>query len=231
VHALLRHLERVGFEGAPRLLGVDEQGREILTYISGEVPRRGDPTLETDLALIEVGSLLRRYHEAAADFALSSRVGWHHRSEISGPVMLVCHNDISPRNTVFRDGHPVAFLDWDLASPAPPAWDVVHAAWQFVPLTDDARCSRLGWSSPPDRAHRLRVFCDAYGLSEEDRSGFTELVVRRIETTASGIEALAAAGVEAHKRLDAKNIPEWVRIDSRWVVRHARELDSALLPL
>jgi Ser/Thr protein kinase RdoA (MazF antagonist) len=117
----LRHLEEVGFEGAPRVRGVDEQGREILTYISGEVPRRGDASLETDQALTEVGSLLRRYHEAVADFALPSGIDWHHRSGVSGPVTLVCHNDISPRNTVFRDGHPVAFLDWDFASPDPPA--------------------------------------------------------------------------------------------------------------
>ena len=34
-HALLRHLEKVGFDGAPRLLGVDEQGREVLGYIPG----------------------------------------------------------------------------------------------------------------------------------------------------------------------------------------------------
>jgi hypothetical protein len=229
VHALLRHLEEVGFEGAPRVLGVDEQGREILTYISEEEPRRGDPTLETDQALIEVGSLLRQYHEAVADFALPSGMDWQQRSSVSGPVTLVCHNDISPTNTVFRDGHPIAFLDWDLASPAPPAWDIAHAAWQFVPLTDDAGCSRLGWSSPPDRAHRLRIICDAYGLSEEDRSGFTELVIQRMEVTASGIEALATAGNAAHKRLVAENIPELVRTDSRWVARHARELVSAAL--
>jgi hypothetical protein len=37
VHALLRHLERVGFTGAPRLLGLDEAGREILTFVEGEV--------------------------------------------------------------------------------------------------------------------------------------------------------------------------------------------------
>lgn len=37
VHALLRHFEAVGFDGAPRLLGVDDQGREILTYVEGEV--------------------------------------------------------------------------------------------------------------------------------------------------------------------------------------------------
>ena len=37
VHALLRHFEAVGFDGAPRLLGIDEQGREILSYIDGRV--------------------------------------------------------------------------------------------------------------------------------------------------------------------------------------------------
>jgi len=35
VHALLRHLEAVGFDGAPRLLGIDEHGREILSFIEG----------------------------------------------------------------------------------------------------------------------------------------------------------------------------------------------------
>ena len=42
VHALLRHLEDVGFTGAPRLLGIDEQRREILSFIAGEVPHDSD---------------------------------------------------------------------------------------------------------------------------------------------------------------------------------------------
>ena len=29
VHALLRHLEYIGFTGAPRVLGLDERGREV----------------------------------------------------------------------------------------------------------------------------------------------------------------------------------------------------------
>jgi hypothetical protein len=36
VHALLRHLESVGFDAAPRVLGVDGQGREVLSYIEGQ---------------------------------------------------------------------------------------------------------------------------------------------------------------------------------------------------
>ena len=34
-HALLRHLAEVGFDGAPRFLGLDPQGREVLSYIPG----------------------------------------------------------------------------------------------------------------------------------------------------------------------------------------------------
>jgi len=37
VHALLRHLGAVGFDGVPRLLGIDDRGREILTYVDGHV--------------------------------------------------------------------------------------------------------------------------------------------------------------------------------------------------
>lgn len=40
VHAVLEHLASVGFDGAPRLLGTDEQGREVLSYLAGEVVTR-----------------------------------------------------------------------------------------------------------------------------------------------------------------------------------------------
>jgi hypothetical protein len=36
VHALLAHLAGRGFAGSPRPLGVDEQGREVLTFLAGE---------------------------------------------------------------------------------------------------------------------------------------------------------------------------------------------------
>ena len=227
VHALLRHLEHAGFDGAPRVLGIDERGREVLTYVPGEVPHRARPQIVTDRALDEVGRLLRRFHDAVLNFKLPSGIRWHHKP-IPGPKTLVCHNDLAPRNTVFRDGGPVAFLDWDYAHPAPPLWDVVHAAWQFVPLTDEAGCARHGWPSPPDRFRRLRTFCDAYGLTEEDRLGFVKFAVRRMVTTACGIEALAAARKPAFERLVAAGIPMMIRMEQEWIERHAEELDAAL---
>src|SRR5690242_20727743 len=38
VHALLSHLHAAGFGGAPRPLGIDERGREVLSFIPGTVP-------------------------------------------------------------------------------------------------------------------------------------------------------------------------------------------------
>jgi hypothetical protein len=228
VHALLRHLEEVGFDGAPRALGNDEQGREVISYVRGDVYLRAAPETITEGVLNDLGGLLRSYHEAVAGFELPSGVRWYHEP-VSGGDAVVCHNDLSPKNTVFREGRPVAFLDWDLASPAPPVWDLAHAAWQFVPLSDDRGCARHGWTKPPDRHHRLRTLCDGYGLSGEDRRTLPRVVTERIEATASGIERLAAEGVAAHERLVRQGVPGLVRADKSWVERHAGSLTVALV--
>src|SRR5919197_5423508 len=75
VHALLRHLEAVGFDGAPRFLGIDERGREVLSFVEGETLRPDIRDSDDDL-LAAVGRLLRRYHEAAASFVPPPGVAW-----------------------------------------------------------------------------------------------------------------------------------------------------------
>src|SRR3954470_20959122 len=98
-HALLRHLEAVGFDGAPRLLSVDGRGREVLSFLDGWVP----PNLDRfcDETLVAAARLLRRFHDATAD------------SELAGAHQVVCHNDPSPCNHVFVAGRPVALIDFD----------------------------------------------------------------------------------------------------------------------
>ena len=61
VHALIRHLERVGFDGAPRVLGTDERGREFLSYVPGDTAERASREAVPQRVLAEVGRLLRRY--------------------------------------------------------------------------------------------------------------------------------------------------------------------------
>jgi hypothetical protein len=66
VHALLRHLEAVGFDGARGVLGIDERGREVLSHVRGTVPLRATPEMATERVLDELGGLLRSYHEAVS---------------------------------------------------------------------------------------------------------------------------------------------------------------------
>jgi phosphotransferase family enzyme len=117
-HALLLHLEQVRFDGAPRYLGTDDQGREVLSYIEGDAALPPYPAwCMTDRVLDEVAHLLRRFHEASASFDASGMTGWmtERADPIGGPA--VCHNDVFPENVSFREGHPVALIDFDLAAP------------------------------------------------------------------------------------------------------------------
>jgi adenosylcobyric acid synthase len=143
VHALLRHLEAVGFYGAPRVLGIDERGREILTFIEGEVP----PDLRSfsDVQLVEAAALIRRFHDATAG------------SNLAGDEEVVCHNDLSPCNAVFVHGTPRALIDFDAALPGPRALDLGYALWMWLDL---------GSFGPDARAQgrRMRLMLDSYGL-------------------------------------------------------------------
>jgi hypothetical protein len=71
VQRFLAHLKRNGFDGAPAPLGFDEQGREVLEFIRGDVlgtPQEADEPLvivpypdewRSDDALVAAGRLIR----------------------------------------------------------------------------------------------------------------------------------------------------------------------------
>lgn len=190
VHALLRHFETVGFGGAPRFLGIDEQGREILSFVEGDAALA--PVPARDDVLVELGRLLRRVHEAVATFTPPADAKWFSGGE--GP--LICHRDLFPPNVILRGGLPVALIDWDLAGPAEPLDDVVSAASHWAPLRTDAE----KWGLPPDRQpERVRIICDAYGLPVEDRARFVEKAI-----------AARRRGYELHRRLGGdERRPGW----------------------
>jgi hypothetical protein len=174
VHEYLRHLAAAGFDGAPRLLGV-EGDREVLTFIDGDVandrrwqPGRGHrlpPYARTDRAVCGAGRLIRELHAAAAGFQpLITSYRFDPRPPRPGEI--VSHGDLGPWNTVYRDGIPVAFIDWDAAQPAEPVADLATAAQAFVPLAPPGLLAEAGFDPLPDLAARLRTFLDGYGLTD-----------------------------------------------------------------
>lgn len=181
IHALLTHLENVGFSGAPRVLGIDDCGREILTYIPGEDGRTAH--CYDDDALIAVGRLIRDFHDAVASFEPPAGASWH--LQTGAPVgRLICHNDLSPANTIYQDGKPRAFIDWDLATPSTALWDLSYAARTFIPLYHPQDCEQFGYL-PGQQPRRLRLFCDAYRMSRQTRQQLLPAIGHRLSTERS----------------------------------------------
>lgn len=218
VHDLLRVLEAAGWSGAPRFLGFDDQGREILSWIDGRVPWSGveePPSIPDEGSVAAVARLARELHDLTAGSLLAT----------GGDV--VCHNDLSPRNTVSREvvenglvrWRPVAFIDWDGSAPGRRVHDVAHIAWQWAANT----------TSTPDAAARLvRVAADAYGLDRDDRADLVDTILWWQDRCWRGIQAQIDAGAASAARLDEAGAVDAVRADYEWTLRHRRTLDAGL---
>ena len=169
IHAFLRAVRDAGFEGVPDPVGVDDDGRERMVFVEGDVPLTPYPDWsQTDAALASVAELLRGLHDAARGFDPSG-LTWNDSLADPAGGSVVCHNDLEPSNVVFRHGVAVALLDFEFAAPGRPVYDLAHLARFFVPIDDDADRARLGWQ-PADHPARLRLVADAYGLDRDARS-------------------------------------------------------------
>lgn len=226
VHELLRHLESVGFDYAPRFLGIDEQDREVLTYIPGETVGIAEPWPAwawSDDTLVQVARILRDYHSAVQTFRPSQPMPWRFATAAVGPGEVVCHHDVAPYNIVVRDGRVVGFIDWDLAAPAPPTSDLAFTAWSFAPIAADADATT---GVPRDVVRRVRLLCDAYGL--DDRDGFLDKVAERMHASIAGVEEKAAAGEDAFVRLIRDGHLDRMKRDARLLHERAAQWQADL---
>jgi thiamine kinase-like enzyme len=231
---LLRHLEHESFAGAPRALGFDDQGREVLTYVEGEVGRddgfipdqggRFDKRLPDyvwrDDVLVQLGALLRAFHDAAATFPWAGREWcWEPRQ----PVETVCHNEVFPGNTVFREGLPVAFIDWDTAVPGPRAWDLGFVACRWVPFWRDAKCRAYGLPiGVAEKARRFRLLVDAYGVEPE--IGIVRAGLERMRQFLGQLRELVAQGSEWEVELLRRGVLDEWALEIEWVEEHVAAL-------
>ncbi len=142
VHEPLRFLEAAGFGGAPRIMGVDERGREVLSFIEGSVPHGDEGRRLSDAHLVNAAALIRHLQDATAG------------SELAAGFEIVAHNELGPHNTVFVGDEPAAFIDWDAAALGTRLSDVANAVWGFADVGGDG--GALG-----EQARRIRVNCDA----------------------------------------------------------------------
>jgi hypothetical protein len=220
IQELLLHLESEGFEAAPRALGFDDSGREVLSFVEGEVATDYPSYVWDDTVLVEIGRLMRQMHDCATSFEPSD-ARWMYTPR--QPAETVCHNDVTPWNTVFRDRKPIAFIDWDHATPGPRAWDLSNTAWAFVPLWHNAKCERAGLQAGPlDKARRLRLFLDAYG--DVQPKTVLETGAERMRLMVDHLRTLANEGHEREVSLANDGILDEATADIHFVETHMSDL-------
>lgn len=224
-HALLLHLEKVGFEGAPRYLGEDDLGREMLSFIPGDAAITPAPSWAlTDAALRSVADLLRDLHRAVRDFdpaghAWGSMVPARFRSDRIG------HNDPNLDNVVFRNGRAVALIDFDLASPGSIVWDVAIAARLWAPLRSP---SDITDQRRRDFLRRFRLFVDACGLSASERDAVVDAVVECHNWCYDTVQAGALRGQAGYVGYWTPSAQVRDQRGRRWLASHIDLLRAAL---
>ena len=203
VAALLHHLQTRGYESAPRHLGTDEQGREILTFVPGSVVWPDHFALvATDEALAQVAATIRRYHDAVAEFPHEGFTWSDRGADPRGPHEVLCHNDLAPWNLVHSPSKQWTFIDWDLAAPGRLAWDLSLGLLSFVPLMADSTLDEAA------TRHRISVFATGYGKALP--ANVLAVAVERCAHEADRIERFGTEGIEPYARLLADgHLPVW----------------------
>jgi hypothetical protein len=230
IHRFLEALAEHGFSGAPRPVGLAD-GREQLTYVSGDVALMPYPAWSmTETALTSVGALLRRFHKASSAIALEPAVPW--AADLADPRggTILCHSDTCVENVVFRDGEAYGLIDFDMAAPGRPLWDVAMAALYWVPMLDPEAAAHYPSYAGLDPVHRLRILADGYRMSVDDRAGFLNVieevtVVERAELAAR-VEVGDAAFVKAFD--DRGGWATWDRLQA-WLADQRATFLAALI--
>jgi hypothetical protein len=227
VRELLLHLERAGFAGAPRYLGTDDQGRDVLTYVEGDVAVPPYPEWSmADTTLLSFASLLREFHDAVASFDAAAVAGWE--LDWADPVggRQVCHNDTFPENVVFRDGRAIALIDFDMAAPGRPFWDLAVATQEWMPL--HAPGTRSDHDYPLDAVARFGRFARAYGVEADDAVALVDIVFEERAQAIANIRHEVELGNPVWSKSWDAGAEANAAIDDAWLADQREALIAAI---
>ncbi|HKE66583.1 MAG TPA: phosphotransferase [Micromonosporaceae bacterium] len=197
VDAVLAHLRDVGFTGAPRPLGRDEFGRQIVEFVPGEMCDEAGTFSLADLA--SVGAFVHDLHEALATFVPPDNPRWQVVIPPDREEQIV-HHDVAPWNLV-RSARGWVLIDWDAAAPGSRLWDLAYAAQAMAGLNADRPAE--------DSARRLRVFADAYRLDAAARPALARVLPVRARAMYDMLAAAARDGREPWASIHATDGAYW----------------------
>ena len=209
VHSVLKFLTSKGFTLTPIFLGVDEKGREIITYIAGEPINTDDESIELSKQCMKG---LRRFHDILSN------------SDLRGTEETVCHRDFAPWNILSSKGKIVGIVDLDDVCPGKRITDVAYACWTFLNL-GDSKIKR----STQEQIQQIVILLDAYGPI--DTSDFIdELLSEQTRVLQYRKSRVSTARNEEERKLRQEKSEEIVK-QIEWVKKNREEIDCGLSKL
>jgi aminoglycoside phosphotransferase (APT) family kinase protein len=204
----------------PAWHGTDNQGRDVLDFMAGEVGHYPlSDAVRSDAALVSAARLLRRFHDVSIPL-VSHDLPWQ-LPALPGAEVVV-HGDYAPYNLVFSGLQVVGIFDLDFARPGPRTYDLSYALYRFAPLTS----SPDGWGTIPERASRVQLFCETYGLDACDIGESVRAVVPRLLDHIAFMRAEAAADNAAFVRHIADGHAALYERDAAYVTAHLAEFGA-----
>ena len=216
IRAVLDHLGQSGFPYGPKALGVDDQDREMITYLPGEPMMRPWRTVMfTDEALVQAATMLRELHAATLDLVLPPDTVWRSGPAAKNAGQVIRHGDLGPWNTLWQGNRLTGLIDWDFAEPGLPLTDLAQLALYFVPLRGEEHWREAGFPDRPDFAHRLGMLCDVYGTYSA--AEVVQAIARLQQTSIVEIAERAARGLYPWTMFRDKGEIERTRFELDWL--------------
>lgn len=226
IHQLLQHLEAKGFPYAPKYLGTDEKGREVLSYIEGIAGNYPLPSyMWSDSSLQGIAEMLRKYHDFVSDFEFDET--WNPIDLTPLPFEVICHNDFAIYNIIFAHQKPVGVIDFDLAGPGPRIWDIAYALYTCIPLSrlyHSEQGEVIYYDSKRDAVgvkNRIEGFFESYG--REIDADVIVMVERRLQALCETMERRAAEGDEAFQKMIDEGHREHYQKDIEFIRNYGHE--------
>lgn len=189
-YEFLNKMREIGFKQVPVYYG-QEDGFDVFSYIEGNTRLFvSDSPMEEIRQVVET---LRKIHDLT-------------RNPQDGTVIV--HGDLSPMNTVFKDGLLQGVIDWDGCAYGQDYEDFVYVFWTWANVGDPLR----------NDEHLFEVLLKMlrwYGASDSFKEGFYQKLMETMENRLKDKEPLDE---------DYERIRGWVRYSETWVVLYRERI-------
>ena len=205
IHKLLQHLEKSNFPFSPKFIGIDEQGREVLSFIKGAIPL-GE--FFNNQQLIEAVKILRQFHDVAS------------QSDLCKKEETICHNDFSPWNIIFENNLPVGIIDFDDSAPGARIDDLAYFIWTFLELGNDKIEEKI-------QIEKLVLICKEYDLAESEN--IVDAIIKQQQRILRFREDVVKKEVDFEKKEFSKNKVQSIKADLEWIKTRRKKIENLFL--